>query len=92
MTKSNLNLQKAEEILKSWQRQDDYNKLVSVTMFNYMPQSKGFMLSLDVYIAGESENRHNGQTMNFFGDDLCSCVNQALDKLEEIREKMRNRL
>lgn len=49
------------------------------------------MLCVDIYIAGVSENHLDGRTEYFYGSFL-DCINQAVDKIEEIREDMRKRI
>lgn len=93
MTKSNLNLHNAIKVLEKWQLQEDSNKLVYVVDFCIRPQSKSgvFMLSLDLYIAGVSENSIDGRTSYFYGS-IVECINQAVDKIEEIKEDFRKRI
>lgn len=93
MTKSNLNLHNAIKVLEKWQAQEDSNKLVYVVDFCIRPQSKSgvFMLSLDLYIVGISENSIDGKTSYFYGS-IVECINQAVDKVEEIKEDLRNRI
>lgn len=91
MKKSNLNLQKAISVLEKWQRGEDSHKLVHVVDFIFRPQSTQFMLCLDIYIAGISESYLDGRTEYFYGSFL-DCINQAVDKIEEIREDMRKRI
>lgn len=91
MTKSNLNLQKAIKVLEDWQTQKDCNKLLYVTDFTIKPQSTQFMLCIEIYIAGISDSSFDGRPHYFYGSFL-DCINQAVDKIEELREDMRSRI
>lgn len=91
MKKSNLNLQKAVSVLEQWQGNKDNDRLVHVVDFSLRPQSTQFMLCLDIYIAGISENYLDGRTHYFYGSFL-ECINQAIDKINEIREDLRKRI
>jgi len=91
MTKSNLNLHNAIKVLERWKSQKDSHNLVYVVDFSLRPQSKDFMLSVDIYEAGKSENYLDGKTHYFFGS-IVECINQAVDKLEEIKEDLRKRI
>lgn len=91
MIKSNLSLEEAIKVLEDWQEQKDSWRLVSVIDFALRPQSTQFMLSVDLYIAGMYENRLDGKTNYFYGS-IVDCINQAVDKIEEIRNDLRERI
>lgn len=91
MAKSNLNLQKAIQVLEDWQSQKDSSKLLYVVDFAIKPQSTQFMLCIEIYIAGISEGSFDGRPHYFYGSFL-DCINQAVDKIEELREDMRSRI
>ncbi len=93
MTKSNLNLHNAIKVLEKWQLQEDSNKLVYVSSFNLFPQGeKGkFALSVELYIAGWSTSYTDYKTEYFYGS-IVECINQAVDKIEELKEDLRNRI
>jgi len=91
MTKSNLNSHSCIKVLERWQRQEDSHKLIHVVDFSIRPQSKNFMLSVDIYIAGRSENYLDGITYYFYGS-IVECVNEAIDTIENMKVEMRNKI
>lgn len=91
MTKSNLNLHNSIKILERWQQQEDSHKLIYVSDFSLRPQSTQFCLSVDIYIAGISENSLDGRPHYFYGS-VVECINQAVDKIEELKDDFRKRI
>jgi hypothetical protein len=67
------------ETMENWQKGND--KLVSVRHFTLQPQSQGFVLSIDIYVADNYNPEYGYDEYTFFGS-LEECFEQALEFIE----------
>lgn len=72
-------------LMNEWQKPSD--KLVHVSHFRLEPQSQGFMLNLEVYIAGKYDPELGYEDKDFYGT-LEECFYQAVGYLESEKARL----
>jgi hypothetical protein len=76
-------------IMESWQSEGMKSlNLVHVSYFTLQPQAQGFYLEVEFYIADKYDPEMGYEKKWFYGS-LIDCFDQALNYIEEERERLK---